>query len=270
VTSPALLMPRTLDCEFVRVLDALRGARAAIFDAYGVAGSFGCWDYLSPWVNVVFALPELVGAGAELPPATVLVGPSIYPDREDESAAFPWERLDGRPLVYASFGTVWYCQPDLFRMIAEAAASLDVQLVLTLGALAGTDYARTLPGDPIGLPYTPQLRVLERAAVCISHGGANTVMESLYYGVPLFVIPLCTDQPVNGFFVERAGAGVSILPAKVTTEACRRALAALLPGDSPYRTTARRIQAAYRKRDGAREAARRIVEVLGRRERATV
>jgi zeaxanthin glucosyltransferase len=265
ITSPAFMMPQDLDCEFNHVLAALRGARAEVFQKYAIPPNFACWDYLAPNLNVVFALTELVGNSRELPPNTHLVGPSLHQDREDERVDFPWDRLKGeRPVIYASFGTVWYSQPDLFRMIAEACAALGVQLVVTLGGLMDSDFPGTLPGDPVCVRYTPQLRMLERADVCISHGGANTVMESLYYGVPLLVIPLCTDQPVNAHFVQASGAGISIAPKALTTDNCREALARLLEKTGAYRKTVTRIQNAYRQRDGGVEGAKRITELFER------
>lgn len=45
---------------------------------------------------------------------------------------FPWERLDGRPLIYASMGTLQNRMPHVFRLIAEACSELEVQLVVAL------------------------------------------------------------------------------------------------------------------------------------------
>src|SRR4029077_12592824 len=41
----------------------------------------------------------------------------------------------------------------------------------------------------------PQLELLERAALCITHAGLNTVLESLSQGVPMVAIPIGYDQP---------------------------------------------------------------------------
>ena len=46
---------------------------------------------------------------------------------------FPWEKLDGRPLIYASMGTLQNRQGPIFEAIAAACAGLDMQLVLSLG-----------------------------------------------------------------------------------------------------------------------------------------
>jgi len=53
---------------------------------------------------------------------------------------FPWDRLNGKPLVYASLGTLQNESEAIFRTIAEAFAGLDVQLVISLGG--GLDLSR--------------------------------------------------------------------------------------------------------------------------------
>ncbi|HEY0526305.1 MAG TPA: nucleotide disphospho-sugar-binding domain-containing protein [Stellaceae bacterium] len=264
VTSPAFLAP-DYECDLTRALGMLHCERAEIFRGYGVEPCFAAWDYLSPLANFVLALPEFIGAEAvaALPRPVELVGPSISFERADDPADFPWHRLaPHKPLVYASFGTVWYAQPDLFRMVAQAADMLGLQVVAVVGALMDTRLVEELPASTVAVRYAPQLRLLERAAVCVTHGGANTVAEALHFGVPQLAIPLCTDQPVNGHFVARSGAGISILPRDLTIERCREALAGLVASDSPYRATAERLRAAAGRRNGAAVTAERIAGLL--------
>src|SRR5579863_6707078 len=56
-----------------------------------------------------------------------------FAQREMKRIAFPWERLDGRPLIFASLGTRRNDEREKFVIIVEACAKFDVQLVLTLG-----------------------------------------------------------------------------------------------------------------------------------------
>jgi zeaxanthin glucosyltransferase len=271
LTSPAFLAP-DFECDLTRTLDALRPEREEIFRSYGIEPCFAAWDYLSPLANFALALPEFAGADSVLGGLgrpVELVGPSIIFERTDDPEDFPWHRLDpNKPLVYASFGTVWYAQPDLFRMVAQAADSLGLQLVAVVGALVETALMQELPASAVAVRYAPQLRLLQRAAVCVSHAGANTVAEALHFGVPHLAIPICTDQPVNGHFVARSGAGMSIPPQDLTVERCREALAGLVTPDSPYRVTAERLQAAARRRDGTAVAAERIIDLLADRRRS--
>ncbi len=264
ITSPAFMMPPDFDCDLTRALEIVDGPRAQLFRAHGVEPNFVAWDYVSPLENYVFALPELVGTFRPLPERTHLVGASLFFDREEDRSDYPWDRLHDRaPLVYASFGTVWYAQPDLFRTIANACLKLGFQLAATIGGLADTSFVSTLPREVVARRLTPQLKMLERADVCITHGGANTVMESIYFGVPQLVVPLCTDQPVNAFFVRSSGVGLEISPRDLTEERCADALKRLAAHDGREREMTRRVQRAYRSADGARDAGARIHALVG-------
>jgi len=259
-----LLEPPELDIELFRTVRALAPERAALFARYGLRPVFRTCECLSPLLNVVFATEALVGADASVPPRTVLVGPSLPPGARGDEPAFPWERLDeGRSLVYVSFGSQIYWQPELFALVAEAAAPLGVQLVLSAGDLARRGLAERLPGRVLAVPYAPQLQVLGRAAAAVSHGGANSVMEAMSHGVPMLLIPICNDQPVQAHFLGKAGAGLSLDRSGLTVEACRRALVALLAADGQCRRRAAAVRESYRRHDGAREAARLLATLVG-------
>lgn len=233
--------------------------RDALFARYGLKQSFRTCEALSPRLNTIFATEALVGAAAPVPPATYLVGPSVpLEDRGDAPVSSLAGRLDGKPIVYASFGSQLSWQPELFTVIAEAAAPLDVRLVLSAGELAGSEVIARLPGDVLALSYVPQLEVLERAAAFVSHGGANSVMEAMTAGVPMLLLPMCNDQPLQAYYLQKSGAGLAFDPDGLTVERCRDALARLLAAGNPYRATAERIRDSYRSRNGAREAAERI------------
>lgn len=110
-------------------------------------------------------------------------------------ATFPWARLDGRPMIYASLGTTRNVQLAIFRMIADACAELNVQLVIGLGNRLDAENLSDLPGQPIISKFAPQRELLKITQVVITHGGFNTVAESLMEGRPMVVIPLAYDQP---------------------------------------------------------------------------
>ena len=98
-------------------------------------------------------------------------------------ADFPWDRLDGRPLIYASLGTLQNRLERPYQIIAEACAGLDAQLVVALGR-SGTAPEK-LAGDPIVAGYAPQRPLLQRSRMVITHGGLNTTLEALTEGLPM-------------------------------------------------------------------------------------
>lgn len=153
------------------------------------------------------------------------LGPFV--DRGRPSIPFPYERLNGKPLLYASFGTLQNRTENGFETIASACADLDAQLVLSLGG-GSTTNALNLPPDAIMLPYVPQLEILARATVCVSHGGLNTVMEALSYGVPIVAIPVTNDQPAVAARLQASGAGEAIPYSRLTADRLRTAVQRLL------------------------------------------
>lgn len=140
-----------------------------------------------------------------LPSCFHYVGPLRGPERQ--KLAFPWEQLDGRPLIYASLGTLQTSKTSLFEVFVEACKGLDVQLVL---AGRSRESLGTLPENVIATVYAPQLELLKRASLTLTHGGLNTVLDSLSCGVPMILIPVTYEQPAIAARVARIGAGLSI------------------------------------------------------------
>jgi MGT family glycosyltransferase len=176
---------------------------------------------------------------------------------------FPWSRLDSsRPLVYASMGTLQNGVLRTFQMMAEACAGIDLQLVISLGGGQDPSLLGDLPGDPIVVGYAPQLHLLRRSALTISHGGLNTALESLARGVPMVVLPVAYDQPGVGARVEWSGVGRSIPVGRLTVHRLRDAIRDVL-GNPAYRQCARRLQSSIESTDGLHRAADLIEEAFG-------
>jgi zeaxanthin glucosyltransferase len=181
--------------------------------------------------------------------------------KQRPSVPFPWERLNERPLVYASLGTLQNGSESIFRTIAAACAGLDAQLVISLGG--GLDPARlgVLPGDPIVVAYAPQLEIVKRAALVITHAGLNTVLESLAEGVPLVAIPLGNDQPGVAARVRARGAGLVVPRRKLNAGRLRTAVESVLR-EPKYRTAALALKMAMARVDGLSRAADVIEQTL--------
>jgi UDP:flavonoid glycosyltransferase YjiC (YdhE family) len=176
---------------------------------------------------------------------------------------FPWERLDGRPLVYASLGTLQNRLVEMFSVIAEAVAPLDAQLVISLGA-ADQDapaLAARCAGNPIVVPVAPQLQLLDRATLAITHAGLNTALESLARGVPMVAIPITNDQPGVARRLEWLGLGKVVLPRQLTASRLRQAVERVL-NDPGYRERARARAAEIANLDGLGRAADIVEEAF--------
>jgi zeaxanthin glucosyltransferase len=178
--------------------------------------------------------------------------------RPDNS--FPWEKLNGRPVIFASLGTI----PDpgnlpVFRTILAACADLDATLVLALGKWSeGGPSAREHLGDPprnaMLVDFAPQLALLDRASVMITHAGMNTMLEAIGRGVPMVALPRSADQSGNSTRIEHAGVGL-----RASFRRCRpaelRSLVERVLTDDRFRRRAKELQAAMRAAGGVCRAA---------------
>ncbi|WP_310429710.1 glycosyltransferase [Chamaesiphon sp. VAR_48_metabat_135_sub] len=166
---------------------------------------------------------------------------------------FPWEQLTDKPLIYASMGTLQNQLTDVFKAIAEACVGLDAQLVISLGG-ASLESLPALPGNPIVVSYAPQLALLERAAVAITHAGMNTALECLTYGVPMVAIPVTNDQPGVAARIAWTGAGEIVPFNKLTATRLQTALNLVLTEPS-YQENALRLKRSISEAGGVNRAA---------------
>lgn len=204
--------------------------------------------------------PELDFPRLARPACLHYTGPLTVPAIRPE-VLFPWERLTGLPLVYASLGTIQNRQRDLFVTLAEACRDLDVQLVISLGGGGDPEDLPPLPGSPLVVGRAPQLALLQRAALTICPGGLNTVLESLAAGVPLVAIPIANDQPGVAARLAWSGAGAVVPLRRLNAPRLRAAIERVLT-DGAVRTQAQRLQAAIQRAGGVGRAADLIERAL--------
>lgn len=197
----------------------------------------------------------------ELPKQLAFVGPLRLPGGY-QPVSFPWERLDGRPLIYASLGTLQNRIGGLFRVIAEACDGLDAQLVISTGHGVTPEELGNLPGYPIVVAYAPQLELLRRSTLAITHAGLNTVLDAMTTGTPLVAIPVTNEQPGIAARVAWIGAGEVIAHQQVTPQALR-AVVVRVRSNQSYRTAAERVRDAIQAAGGAPRAAELIEQRLG-------
>jgi MGT family glycosyltransferase len=151
-------------------------------------------------------------------------------------------------------GTVQNRLIGIFQDIASACQGLDAQLVISLGGSATPESLPELPGSPLVVGYAPQLELLQKATLTITHAGMNTTLESLSNGVPMVAIPIANDQPGVASRLAWTGAGEVLLLSRLKVPRLRAAIERVLTEDS-YKNNASRLQEAIRRAGGVRRAA---------------
>jgi MGT family glycosyltransferase len=175
---------------------------------------------------------------------------------------FPWERLDDRPLLYASLGTLQNGRPEIFAQIASACAPLDVQLVISMGNPKSVPLR--LPADPIVVAYAPHQQLIERSTLVITHAGLNTTLTALGSGVPVLAIPITNEQPGIAARVAYSGAG-RVLPLRQLRVETLSAMVSDMLANPRYRQNAQRLQGEFNAAGGVTAAADWI-EGIGERD----
>ncbi|MEN6558811.1 MAG: nucleotide disphospho-sugar-binding domain-containing protein, partial [Thermoguttaceae bacterium] len=141
------------------------------------------------------------------------------------------------------------------------------QLVLALGRW--TDYEGPtiqeqlggIVGDPLIVDYAPQMALLEKAALMITHAGQNSAMEALSRGVPMVAIPRSADQPGVAARVEYAGAGLRAFFRTVTPDQLAAIIQRVLTEPS-FRQRAAELRQALIRSGGAPKAAEIVERAL--------
>jgi MGT family glycosyltransferase len=208
---------------------------------------------------IAFTTEALLGHVA-LPSSPIrFVGPSI--SKRADPTPFPWEELDSaRRHVLVTLGTLnAEVGRRFFSTAIDALADMPVKAVFVMppDLLDAPSPASNI----IVRPRIPQLAVLERMDAVVTHGGHNTVCESLAQGLPLVLAPIRDDQPIVADQVVRAGAGIRVRFGRVTAAELRDAVQRVL--DEPgYRSAAAVIQQSFNEAGGEDAAADAIDDLL--------
>ena len=168
-----------------------------------------------------------------------------------------------------SFGTVVPTDghfPGLYREVIDALAGLRARVLVTVGRHADPAELGALPANVHVERWVAQASVMPHAAAMVAHGGAGTTLSALAAGVPLVLLPLSADQPINARRVVELGAGRALDGGPACVPRLAEAVARVLeePG---YRAAAGRIAAEVRELPPVEEAAADLT-AIGQLQRA--
>jgi MGT family glycosyltransferase len=112
-----------------------------------------------------------------------------------------------------------------------------VNLILTIGHDQDPDVLGEQPANVHIERYIPQSLLLPYCDLVITHGGSGTVKDALSLGLPLVILPMGADQPLNARRCAALGVARVIEPDRRTAEAIREAANDVLQ-DPRYRQRA--------------------------------
>jgi len=234
------------------------------------------WEKFNTWVvsQGAPALPDLdfIHTSKEL-------NMYVYPTELDYTDKRPlgsnWHRIDSsvrstdaafelpqeitnRPadskLIYLSLGSLGSADVDLMKRLVSILGKTKHKFIVSKGPQA-SEYE--LASNMFGAEFLPQISIIPKVDLVITHGGNNTTTESVHFGKPMIVLPLFWDQYDNAQRVHEKGHGIRLATYAFKDEELTGAIDKLL-NDSALLSKLNKIGEAVRSRKGIEEAATKI------------
>ncbi|MGO1701479.1 MAG: glycosyltransferase [Canibacter sp.] len=161
-----------------------------------------------------------------------------------------------KPLIYFSLGSLGSADVPLMKRVLSVLAQQDANIIVSMGPLH--DEIELAP-NMFGAEFLPQTKLIPQVDLVITHGGNNTVTESMHFGKPMILLPLFWDQYDNAQRVDECGYGYRLPTYTFTDEQLSETIHKILDDTE----MAERIQAAgkrIRAQDGLRQAAKLLEE----------
>jgi len=156
-------------------------------------------------LNIVFTSRQFQPHGKSFEEEYAFVGPITY--KRIESVNSQTIRKD-KPIILISMGTIYNDLLPFYRFWIDYFRDKPYQIYLSVGSQINLKDLGNLPEHIIAAQYLPQLDILALASLFISHGGMNSVNESMYYGVPMLLFPQIHEQKINASRVHDLHAGI--------------------------------------------------------------
>ena len=182
-------------------------------------------------------------------------------DETPSNEPFPFEQIHGRRLIYVSLGSLINDNADFFRSCIEAFTGGDAYVIMSTGRGISSDSFGKLPENIAIYSWVPQLDILKRASLFITHAGLGSVHDGLYFGLPLLLVPQQVEQTFTASRVVELGAGLMLKKTQLNAKAIRENAARLL-SEPKFKVEAQLIGDTLRAAGGAARAADEIEGLL--------
>jgi MGT family glycosyltransferase len=133
-------------------------------------------------------------------------------------------------LVYVSLGSLGSADVELMNRLVAALAETPHRYVVSKGP---QHELIELAPNMTGAEFLPQPAILPHVDLVITHGGNNTVTESIHFGKPMIVLPLFWDQHDNAQRVAECGVGVRLATYEFEDAQLHEAIDRLLASPDP-------------------------------------
>ena len=223
-------------------------------------------EMLFRFLHLAFEPPGFGDLDRAPAPTAHLLRPVTFASSGDEELPDWSESLSGRPVVYATLGTVFNTRtPGLFEAIIDALRDEPIELIVTVGRDRDPTEFGPQPANVHIERYIPQNLLLPHCDLVITHAGFSTIAAALSHGLPIVSIPIDADQPVNAERCVALGVGETVELGQRTPDSIREATNNVLR-DSSYRRNAQRVRDQLARLPGPEHAAALLVQLATERQ----
>lgn len=173
-------------------------------------------------------------------------------------AALPYART-----IHLTLGSVYNGNTDVLRVAIEALATVEANLVVTVGADGDPSRHGPQPAHIRIERYVPHERLLPHCDLVVSHAGAGTLFGGLAHGLPQLLLPQGADQFLNAAAAAASGAALALTGDDVTAASIRGAVRRLLD-DPRFGQAARRVRAEIEAMPAAAEVVAQLATTSAR------
>lgn len=151
----------------------------------------------------------------------------IRTEQPNDDFGLDLAKLSGLPgrLILLSLGTMASSRLYIMKSVLEKISQIRHRFIVSLG-VAGDELQ--LPANCVGANFLPQTCILQMVDVFVSHGGNNSFLEGLHYGVPMVVMPVFMDQLDNARRLEEEDLGKRLCLLDFTSNQLQSAIDDLL------------------------------------------
>ena len=201
--------------------------------------------------TIVYTSPEFQPCSETFSEKYAFVGPSIRPATDEID-----KKRD--KLIYISMGTVNNDMMPFYKKCISALSNTDFQVIMSVGNMVPIKDFGDIPENILVYSYVDQIAVLKKADIFVSHCGMNSVSESLYFEVPLVMLPQTLEQKGVAERVSQLNAGIKLdkLDGALVLSAINKILS-----DGTYKENAKKIAIGFKNSSGAKGAADKIIQV---------
>jgi MGT family glycosyltransferase len=209
------------------------------------------------YINIAYTSRYFVSHMEYYDDSFKFIGPPVY-DRK-ENLDFPFEKLEGKKVIYISLGTVFNnFNSKLYDVFFKSFSNTDDVIVM---AAYNVDLSQFhIPSNFIIRNYVPQSEILKYTDIAITHAGMNSISDLIYNNVPFVSIPIGADQPYMAGRASELGATISLDKYKLTPEILENSVNKVLT-DPSYLENIKNISSSFREAGGYKKAVEEILKL---------